>query len=191
MKLNDTEQKVKAFLENAGYDVLKGSYPDFIVYDKAEKQFFFVEVKRNSKDKLSRGQSETLEVLKSLGASCHVVHADRLSEMLFLDLFNTEEGATTTWLSPYEERILEAIMEEGDVKSAAFELKIQPSTIYSVVSHIRLKLVKSQNTVNTLNSRTKKSHALKRLLIPLQRVAIPVSEAEGSEAEEAEELLRA
>ena len=98
--------------------------------------------------------------------------------------------AAISWLSPYEERILEAIKEEGDVKSAAFELKIQPSTIYSVVSHIRLKLVKSQNTVNQMNTVKKKSHALRRLLVPIQRVSIPASEAEGSDAEDSEGLLQ-
>lgn len=72
-------------------------------------------------------------------------------------------------------------MEEGDVKSAAFELKINPSTIYSVLSHVKLKLVKSQNMVNRLNNIKKKSHALRRLLVPIQRVAIPASEAEEPE----------
>jgi DNA-binding CsgD family transcriptional regulator len=91
-----------------------------------------------------------------------------------------------TLLSPYEERIIEAISEEGDVKSAALELKISPSTIYSVLSHIKLKRVKAQNTVNRLNTVTRKCVALRRLLIPLQKVAVPESLAEGSENSEEE-----
>jgi len=91
------------------------------------------------------------------------------------------------WLSPYEERILEAVEEEGDVRSAAYELKIKPSTIYSVLSNIRVKLVKSQNTVNRCNVLKKKSHSLRRLLIPLQRIAIPTTLAEGKQEEENEE----
>jgi hypothetical protein len=90
-----------------------------------------------------------------------------------------------TLLNPYEERILEAIREEGDVRNAAFELKISPSTIYCVLSHVKLKRVKAQNTVNQLNNITKKSHALRRLLVPIQRVTVPASEAE--EKEESEE----
>ena len=91
-----------------------------------------------------------------------------------------------TWLSNYEERIMRAISEEGDVRSAAYALKITPSTIYSVLNKIRVKQVKSQNTVNTLNVARRKSLALRRLLIPLQKV--PVQEAEETEEEtEAEE----
>jgi len=88
------------------------------------------------------------------------------------------------WLTPYEERIIEAIMEEGDVRSAAYELKIKPSTIYGILSKIRVKLVKSQNTVNKCNVFKKKSHALRRLLIPLQTVAIPATLAEAEQEEE-------
>jgi hypothetical protein len=86
---------------------------------------------------------------------------------------------TAYWLTPYEERIIEAILEEGDVKSAAYELKIKPSTIYGVLSNIRVKLLKSQNTVNRCNVWKKKSHALRRLLVPLQKVAITAEEAEA------------
>lgn len=93
-----------------------------------------------------------------------------------------------TWLSPYEERIIEQIMESGDVKGAAYDLQVKPSTIYSVVSHVRLKLVKSQNTVNKFNNVKKKSPALRRLLVPLQKVPVPVSEAENEGEEEPAEL---
>lgn len=94
---------------------------------------------------------------------------------------------TIDWLTPYEERIIEAILEEGDVRSAAYELKIKPSTVYGVLSNIRMKLLKSQNTVNHLNTKKSKSRVLKRLLVPLQKVAIPVSEAEGRDREELDE----
>jgi len=103
----------------------------------------------------------------------------------------TLKVAAIDWLSPYEERILEAVEEEGDVRSAAYELKIKPSTIYGVLSNIRVKLVKSQNTVNRCNVLRKKSQALRRLLIPLQRVAIPATLAEGQEEENEEKWVTA
>jgi hypothetical protein len=75
-----------------------------------------------------------------------------------------------SWLTPYEERILEAIIERGDVKAAANELNLAVPTIYNVLHRVRIKLVKSQNTVNKVNVYKKQSNALKRLLIPIQRL---------------------
>jgi len=84
-----------------------------------------------------------------------------------------------SWLTPYEERILEAIIERGDVKAAANELNLAVPTIYNVLHRVRIKLVKSQNTVNKVNVYKKQSNALKRLLIPIQRVRpIEVDEEE-------------
>jgi hypothetical protein len=75
-----------------------------------------------------------------------------------------------SWLTPYEERILEAIIERGDVKAAANELNLAVPTIYNVLHRVRIKLVKSQNTVNKVNVYKKQSNTLKRLLIPIQRL---------------------
>jgi hypothetical protein len=92
-----------------------------------------------------------------------------------------------SWLTPYEERIIEAIIENGDVKTAASELKIAKSTIYGVISRIRLKLVKSQNTVNKINVVKKKSRTLRRLLVPIQKVAVPETIEELIEEAEVDE----
>lgn len=86
-----------------------------------------------------------------------------------------------SWLSPYEERILEAIIENGNVGAAASELKIAKSTVYSVLSSVRVKLAKSQNTVNKVNNFKKQSRTLKRLLVPVQKVEIPESVEEELE----------
>jgi len=75
-----------------------------------------------------------------------------------------------SWLTPYEERILEAIIERGSVKAAAIELKLAIPTIYNVLHRVRIKLMKSQNTVNKINVYKKQSSTLKRLLIPIIRV---------------------
>jgi hypothetical protein len=83
-----------------------------------------------------------------------------------------------SWLTSYEERILEAIIEEGTVKAAALKLMIAPPTIYNILSRVRRKLVKSQNTVNKLNVYKKQSRTLKRLLVPIQRIKIPEEEEE-------------
>jgi len=88
-----------------------------------------------------------------------------------------------SWLTPYEERILEAIIECGSVKAAAVELNLAIQTIYNVLHRIRVKLVKSQNTVNKINVYKKQSRTLKRLLIPIQRVK-PLEIEEGEEEEE-------
>jgi hypothetical protein len=93
----------------------------------------------------------------------------------------TFKVAAIDLFSPYEERVLEAILEEGDVKSAAYELKVMPSTIYTVIHRVRFKLVKAQNTVNRCNRLKQKSHTLRRLLVPLTRVAVPVDKAEEGE----------
>jgi len=81
-----------------------------------------------------------------------------------------------SYLTPYEERIIEAIIENGDVRMAASELGISRSTVYNVLYRIRKKLVKSQNTVNKVNNYKKRSRVLKRLLVPIQRVRIPEEE---------------
>jgi len=75
-----------------------------------------------------------------------------------------------SWLTAFEERILEAIIETGSVKGAANELNISPYTIYNILFRVRKKLIKSQNTVNKINVYKKQSNALKRLLVPIQRV---------------------
>jgi len=75
-----------------------------------------------------------------------------------------------SWLTPYEERILEAIIERGSVKAASNELELATPTIYNVLYRVRIKLVKSQNTVNKINVYKKQSNTLKRLLVPIQRV---------------------
>jgi hypothetical protein len=75
-----------------------------------------------------------------------------------------------SWLTAFEERILEAIIETGSVKGAANELSISPYTIYNILFRVRKKLIKSQNTVNKINVYKKQSNALKRLLVPIQRV---------------------
>ena len=95
----------------------------------------------------------------------------------------TLKVSAISWLSSYEERIMEAIIENGSVGAAASELKIARSTVYTVLSKVRLKVVKSQNTVNKVNNFTKQSRALKRLLIPIQKVRI----SESVEEEELEE----
>jgi hypothetical protein len=93
-------------------------------------------------------------------------------------------------LSSYEERILEAILEEGTVKEAAYELGVKPATIYTVISHVRFKLVRAQNTVNRCNRLKQKSHTLRRLLVPLTRVAVPAEKAEEeSEGDYEEQAL--
>jgi len=88
-----------------------------------------------------------------------------------------------SWLTAYEERILEAIIEKGSVKAAALELNLAPPTIYNVLYRIRTKLIKSQNTVNRINVYKKQSNALKRLLVPIKR---PTPEEIKAEEEEAE-----
>jgi len=88
------------------------------------------------------------------------------------------------WYSPHEERVLEAIMENGDVASAASELKISKATIYHTLYNIRIKLTKSQNTVNKTNIMKKKSRTLRRLLVPMQKVAVPETIEEVPEEEE-------
>jgi hypothetical protein len=75
-----------------------------------------------------------------------------------------------SWLTPYEERILEAIIERGSVKGASVELNLAVPTIYNVLHRVRIKLVKSQNTVNKVNVYKKQSNTLKRLLVPIQRL---------------------
>jgi hypothetical protein len=75
-----------------------------------------------------------------------------------------------SWLTPFEERILEAIIEKGSVKAAANELWLASPTIYNVLYRVRIKLIKSQNTVNKINVYKKQSNTLKRLLVPIQRV---------------------
>jgi hypothetical protein len=75
-----------------------------------------------------------------------------------------------SWLTPYEERILEAIIEKGSVKAAAWALNLAPPTIYNTLWKVRTKLIKSQNTVNKINAYKKQSNTLKRLLVPIQRV---------------------
>jgi DNA-binding NarL/FixJ family response regulator len=75
-----------------------------------------------------------------------------------------------SWLTAFEERVLEAIIETGSVKGAANELNISPYTIYNILYRVRKKLIKSQNTVNKINVYKKQSNALKRLLVPIQRV---------------------
>ncbi len=72
-----------------------------------------------------------------------------------------------SWLTPYEERILEAITERGSVKAAAVELDIAVQTIYNILHRVRKKLLKSQNTVNKINVYKKRSKTLKRLLVPI------------------------
>jgi DNA-binding NarL/FixJ family response regulator len=86
-----------------------------------------------------------------------------------------------SWLTPYEERILEAIIEKGSVKAAALELNLAPTTIYNVLYRIRTKLIKSQNTVNRINVYKKQSNTLKRLLVPIKR---PTPEEIKEEEEE-------
>ena len=74
-----------------------------------------------------------------------------------------------SWLSPHEERILEALAVRGSVKAVAVELNLSIFTIYNALHRIRIKLIKSQNTVNKINAYKKRSKALKRLLVPIQR----------------------
>jgi hypothetical protein len=89
-----------------------------------------------------------------------------------------------SWLTPYEERILEAIIERGDVKAAANELNLAVPTVYNVLHRVRMKLVKSQNTVNKINVYKKQSNMLKRLLVPIQRIkALETKESEEEEWE--------
>jgi hypothetical protein len=92
---------------------------------------------------------------------------------------------TVDWLTSYEERVIEAIMEEGDVQSAASELNVKPSTVYAVLSKVRVKLLKSQNTVNHCNVLKRKSRALRRLLVPMQKIAVANT---GEETEEEDDM---
>lgn len=81
MQVTPTEQTVKAILERAGLKVIKGSYPDFLVYSEA-KTFCFVEVKSRRSEKPSQNQRATFEILKKLGIKCHVLHAESIKEVL-------------------------------------------------------------------------------------------------------------
>ena len=86
-----------------------------------------------------------------------------------------------SWLTPYEEQILEAIIECGAVKAAAVELNLAIQPIYNALARNRVKLVKSRNIVNKINSYTKQSSILKRLLVPIQRVKPIELEEEAEE----------
>jgi len=90
------------------------------------------------------------------------------------------EPSEVSWLTSYEESILETIIEVGSVKAAAWKLRLAPTTIYNILYRVRIKLLKSQNTVNKINAYKKQSSTLKRLLVPILRIK-PI----GEELEEA------
>jgi hypothetical protein len=72
-QLTSAESRAKEILENAGCNVLKGSYPDFIVSNP--QGFVFVEIKAG-RDELSDNQKATFDVLQHLNIPVRVVHVE-------------------------------------------------------------------------------------------------------------------
>jgi predicted nucleotidyltransferase len=67
-KLTEIEEIAKQILEEAGWIVVKPNWPDFLIYtDTKPLSYCFVEVKRNVYDHVSKGQLETLWLLKKIG----------------------------------------------------------------------------------------------------------------------------
>lgn len=79
MKLTNSEQQVKEHLEHEGFNVLKGSYPDFIAYNEFTKEFKLVEAKKKVGQNLSKSQKQTMKTLQELGLKCQIIHAETMT----------------------------------------------------------------------------------------------------------------
>ena len=74
MQMNQTEQTVADMMGILGQDVMRPSWPDFLLTKKVEEkwEFKFVEVKRLG-ERVSRNQKKTFEMLKDLGFPVEVI----------------------------------------------------------------------------------------------------------------------
>ena len=75
-KLTTTEYIVKEKCEEAGWDVLRNGWPDFLLFDKKEKKAVFLEVK-SLKTGLSKDQKKMHRALKALGINVKTVRIGR------------------------------------------------------------------------------------------------------------------
>jgi hypothetical protein len=87
MNPNGSETKVIKAFSNLGYECLKGSFPDLLVWDRVSRNFCFVEVKRKMSDSLSADQSDTFHLMKFLGLPVQIFY----SETEDLDYFERKE----------------------------------------------------------------------------------------------------
>ena len=78
-QLTRAEKHAKEILENAGCQVLKGSYPDFIVSNPQNAGFCLVEIKAG-KDELSDNQKATFDILQHLNIPVRVVRIESTTE---------------------------------------------------------------------------------------------------------------
>ena len=77
-----------------------------------------------------------------------------------------------TWFSDREYEVLKTIARFDSVNTAAHELNLAPSTLYSVIYRAREKISKSRVTVNQTNNFRQRSRALARLLVPYMKITI-------------------
>lgn len=68
MRLTETERIAKRILENAGWTVVKPSWPDFLIYTPTNpSSYCFVEVKSKVHEHVDKNQLKTWRLLKKLG----------------------------------------------------------------------------------------------------------------------------
>jgi len=80
-QLTRAESRAKIMLENAGCQVLKGSYPDFIVSNPQTQGFALVEIKAG-RDDLSDNQKATFDILQHLNIPVRVVHIESTTDFI-------------------------------------------------------------------------------------------------------------
>jgi hypothetical protein len=90
-KLTKAESRAKEILENAGCQVVKGSYPDFIVLNPQTQGFVLVEIKAG-RDELSDNQKATFDVLQHLNIPVRVVHVESTTD--FSELLQKRDERT-------------------------------------------------------------------------------------------------
>ena len=72
---NWREEKARQLALDKGYEVFRGGWPDFLLWNAKEGRAVFLEVKAKN-DKLSRGQVRMHAMLKKLGLNVQVYWLD-------------------------------------------------------------------------------------------------------------------
>lgn len=82
LKTTSSEEKAKILLEHCGWNVLKPSYPDFIIYrDSGEgREWAFVEVKRHFGERSDNQRSSFRVLQETIGIPIHVVEIEDYDE---------------------------------------------------------------------------------------------------------------
>lgn len=162
-----SEQTAKELIEQSGCRVLKGSYPDFIVYNEDRHIYCFVQVKTGN-NKLTANQSETFDLFNRLDLPIRVLRVDVPEdfENLLQELGVMKSKKSKSHLKPMERTTFDALAECDTLKQAAKRLGISEQQLRNRVSFFKQKLTAERAHINECVIQQNRSPLLRELFFP-------------------------